>query len=239
MNDAPLIEIKDLSIGYDRRPVLSGLNLSVRRGSFTGLLGANGSGKTTLIKTLLGIMPPLSGSTRCAGADGETLAIGYVPQRETLDSIYLFSAFEVALMGIYGRVRPGRFPRKAERDAVRECLHSVGAESFADRRFSELSGGQMQRVLIARALVAEPELLALDEPTAGIDTDAARAIGQLLSKLRKERGLTILMVNHELHWLRQLATDLIWIRDGRAEQGSVDDLLSRDHIDRLLQLELD
>jgi len=239
MDDAPLIEIKDLSIGYGRRAVLSGVNLSVRRGSFTGLLGANGSGKTTLVKTLLGITPPLSGSAQCNGANGKKLAIGYVPQRETLDPIYLFSAFEVALMGIYGRVRPGRFPRKSDREAVRDCLESVGAASFADQRFSELSGGQMQRVLIARALVAEPELLALDEPTAGIDADAARAIGQLLARLRKERGLTILMVNHELHWLRQLATDLIWLRDGRAEQGSVDALLSRDHIDRLLQLEID
>jgi ABC-type Mn2+/Zn2+ transport system ATPase subunit len=239
LSDAPLIEFENLAIGYDESPLLANLNLSVPRGSFTGLLGSNGSGKTTLIKTMLGILPPLSGTVRFNGANGTTLAIGYVPQRETLDSVYLFSAFEVALMGVYGRVRPGRFPSRADREAVRECLASVGAEPFADQRFSELSGGQMQRVLIARALVAEPELLALDEPTAAVDADAARAIGKLLSKLRKERNLTILMVNHELHWMRQLATNLIWLRNGRAEQGPTDELLSPEHIEQMLQLELD
>lgn len=238
MSDAPLIEFRNLAIGYDESTLLANLNLSVPRGSFTGLLGSNGSGKTTLIKTMLGILPPLSGTVRFNGANGTTLAIGYVPQRETLDSVYLFSAFEVALMGVYGRVRPGRYPSRADREAVRECLASVGAESFADQRFSELSGGQMQRVLIARALVAEPELLALDEPTAAVDADAARAIGKLLSRLRKERNLTILMVNHELHWMRQLATNLIWLRDGRAEQGPTDELLSTERIEQMLELEI-
>jgi energy-coupling factor transporter ATP-binding protein EcfA2 len=111
LSDAPLIEFENLAIGYDESPLLANLNLSVPRGSFTGLLGSNGSGKTTLIKTMLGILPPLSGTVRFNGANGTTLAIGYVPQRETLDSVYLFSAFEVALMGVYGRVRPGRFAR--------------------------------------------------------------------------------------------------------------------------------
>src|SRR5881227_1169119 len=103
-----LIRIEDLSIGYNGRAVLSGISLTIAQGSFTGLLGANGSGKSTLIKTLLGILPPLGGRIRFNGQAGGPPVFGYVPQRESLDSIYLLSSFEVVLMGACGRVGPGR-----------------------------------------------------------------------------------------------------------------------------------
>lgn len=238
MTDKPIIQLTDLSIGYDRKPTLSGLNLALKRGSFTGLLGANGSGKTTLIKTILGILKPISGVVSTSSAEDGKLRIGYVPQRESLDPIYLFSAFEVAQMGLYGRVGPGRGLGARGREKVADCLARVGADGFASQRFSELSGGQMQRVLIARALVSEPELLILDEPTSGIDADAARGIGKLLSDLHKNRGITMLMVNHELHWIRQLAADLIWLQDGKAVHGAVDELLSSKRLEEMLQLNL-
>ncbi len=238
MSDDAIIRLTDLAVGYDRKAVLSGLNLALRRGSFTGLLGSNGSGKTTLIKTLLGILKPVSGKVVRLGKDGGDPRIGYVPQRESLDPVYLFSAFEVAQMGLYGVVKPGRGIGASGREQVKQSLERVGAESFAGRRFSELSGGQMQRVLIARALVCDPELLVLDEPTAGIDADAAKAVGALLAELHRQGDMTILMVNHELHRMRQLASQLVWLRDGAAVQGSVDELLSRDRIEQMLQLEL-
>ena len=151
MNEA-LITLDNLSIGYNSQPVLSRISLSIARDSFTAMLGANGSGKSTLLKTLLGLLPPLAGRIGTFPSTGAPLVFGYVPQSIQFDPIYLLTGFEVALMGVYGRVRPGRFVPSIERALTRECLRAAGAEEFADKRFAELSGGQKQRVLIARAL---------------------------------------------------------------------------------------
>lgn len=240
MSDDIIIRLSKLAIGYRRQALVSGLDLEVRRGSFTGLLGSNGSGKTTLIKTLLGIIPPVGGRIELySRREGETLRVGYVPQRETLDPIYMFSALEVARMGLYGEFGPLKRLTAEARNRVSAALEQVGAEEFAKQPFSELSGGQMQRVLLARALVSGPELLVLDEPTAGIDVDAAKAVGELLADLHKRRGMTVLMVNHELHWVRRLATELVWMRDGEAVQGGVDELLSPARIEEMLQLQME
>src|SRR6266403_4499748 len=121
-----LITLQELSIGYDGQPVLSGISINIKRGSFTGLLGSNGSGKSTLIKPLLGIIPPLDGTIRFSTPTGRPPVFGYVPQRETLDPIYLLSSFEVVLMGVCGRVGAGRFIGKSERDFARHCLQQTG-----------------------------------------------------------------------------------------------------------------
>jgi zinc transport system ATP-binding protein len=145
----------------------------------------------------------------------------------------------VARMGLYGEFGPLKRLTAEARNRVSAALEQVGAEEFAKQPFSELSGGQMQRVLLARALVSGPELLVLDEPTAGIDVDAANAVGELLADLHKRRGMTVLMVNHELHWVRRLATELVWMRDGEAVQGGVDELLSPARIEEMLQLQME
>src|SRR5208337_5409715 len=140
MNDA-LITLDNLSIGYNGQAVLSGISLSIARDSFTAILGANGSGKSTLLKTLLGLLSPLAGrvdSTK--SSTGAPLLFGYVPQAGQFDPIYLLTGFEVALMGTYGRMRPGRFVPTAERVFTRECLRAAGADEFARKRFSKLSG---------------------------------------------------------------------------------------------------
>jgi ABC-type Mn2+/Zn2+ transport system ATPase subunit len=157
MNE-PFITLDNLAIGYDSQPVLSGISLFIARGSFTAILGANGSGKSTLLKTLLGLQPPLAGRIRFSAPAGAGPVFGYVPQATQFDSLYLVTGYDVALMGVYGRVGPGRLVPQSERALVRQCLQATGAEDFARKQFAELSGGQKQRVLIARALATKPDI---------------------------------------------------------------------------------
>ena len=222
-----------MAVGYNRHAVLAGVDLQIARGTFAGLLGANGSGKTTLLKTIAGILPPVAGTVTFH----PPAVLGYVPQRDQLDSVFLFSAFEVALMGVCGRIGAARHIGSTERERVHDCLRQTGADGFARERFAELSGGQKQRVLIARALAAQAHFLLLDEPTAGIDAATTKAIMELLVQLHRERGLSILMVNHDLAVVRQTVQHIIWVRDGKLLQGPTAELLQRDQIEALLQLQ--
>jgi manganese/zinc/iron transport system ATP- binding protein len=224
--DRPLLKLDRVTVGYGRQAVLTDIELTLEKGAFTGLVGDNGSGKSTLIRTILGIQPPLAGRVEWATPDGRPPGLGYVPQRETLDAAFLVSSAQVVLMGACGRVGPGRFFPRSEKEWAQECLCEVDAAELAARRFAELSGGQKQRVLIARALATRPDLLLLDEPTSGIDATTSRAILDLLRRLHAARRLTILMVNHDLRSLRRYVSDVIWIQDKRLVRGPVTDLLS-------------
>ena len=226
----PLIILENLAVGYGRKSVLESVNAKILEGDAIGLLGANGSGKTTLLRTVGGILKPLAGNIRFE--NGERLVIGYVPQRESLDQSFLLSNLEVVEMGLCGRVRPGRFLRRAEQEAALRALEQTGAAALSNKRFAEISGGQKQRVLIARALVADPDLLLLDEPTAGVDVEAVRAITELLQSLNRQ-GLPIVMVNHDLPVVRAVARTVWWVRDGKVEQGSAAEMLSRERIEHL------
>jgi len=238
VTDDLLLSLQGVSVGYGRHAVLQSVDLAVRRGSFTGLLGANGSGKSTLLKTILGILPPLAGRMEFRGQGGGQPVLGYVPQREALDSIFLVSCFEMVLMGACGRVGPGCFFNQSEKDWARHCLRETGADDLARKRFSELSGGQKQRVLIARALATKPEFLLLDEPTAGIDASATQSILELLRRLHSREQLSILMVSHDLPAIRRCAQDVIWLHQGKVLHGAVNDLLRREQVEAMLELEL-
>ena len=225
MNEA-LITLDNLSIGYNGQPVLSGISVSIARASFTAILGANGSGKSTLLKTLLGLLPPIAGRIDTAASTGAPLVFGYVPQSNQFDPIYLLTGFDVALMGTYGRVRPGRFIPSSERAFTRECLRVVGAEEFAHQRFAKLSGGQKQRVLIARALATRPDVLVLDEPTAGVDTAATRAVLEFISQIRQEKQITVLLATHDFAVVRHHAQQVLWFHQGKMHHGTADELLN-------------
>jgi ABC-type Mn2+/Zn2+ transport system ATPase subunit len=230
VTEETLLSLRDVAVGYDRHAVLTGVNLSVDRGSFTGLLGANGSGKSTLIKTILGIIPPAAGRMVFAPIEGHAPVFGYVPQRESLDPIFLLSNLEVVLMGVCGRVGPGRLIGKTERDWAQHCLEQTGAAALARRHFSELSGGQKQRVLIARALAAKPDLLLLDEPTSGIDVNVKHSIMELLRRIHEEQRKTIVMSSHDLPVVRQYTQHVVWLREGKILEGKPAELLNRERI---------
>lgn len=237
MTDNWLLRMDDVAVGYRRRVVLPHVTLHLPRGCFAGLLGSNGSGKSTLLKTIIGVTPPLSGRVELAPVDGHAPVLGYVPQREALDSIFLLSSLEVVLMGCAGRVTAGRFFSAGDKELAADCLQRAGAGDLAQRRFSELSGGQKQRVLIARALAANPDFLILDEPTAGIDAAASQAIMELLARIHQEQKLTILMVNHELTLIRRHLEEVIWLRDGSVSQGAASAMLTRDKLEEMLNLQ--
>jgi ABC-type Mn2+/Zn2+ transport system ATPase subunit len=233
MNKA-LITLDNVSIGYKNQPVLSGISFTIAKASFTSILGVNGSGKSTLLKTILGLIPPVSGRIDTAPS-GAPLVFGYVPQSIQFDPIYLLTGYDVALMGVYGRIGAGRIVPKDERDFTLECLRAAGAEEFASRRFSELSGGQKQRILIARALATHPEVLVLDEPTAGVDREATKAVLEFISQINAERKITVLLVTHDFASARHYAENVIWLHEGNVLCGSTVDLLSVEHMAEMFE----
>jgi ABC-type Mn2+/Zn2+ transport system ATPase subunit len=237
MNE-PLITLNNLSIGYNGQAVLSGISLSIARTSFTAILGANASGKSTLLKTLLGLLPPVAGRFDMATLAGRPLVFGYVPQSIQFDSIYLLTAYEVALMGAYGRVRPGRFVPSIERAFTRECLRAAGMGEFVHKRFAELSGGQKQRVLIARALTTLPDVLVLDEPTAGVDHATTHAVLEFISQIREERKITVLLVTHDFGLVRRHAQQVLWLHEGKVLYGTADELLTSQRMTEIFEMEV-
>jgi ABC-type Mn2+/Zn2+ transport system ATPase subunit len=220
-----LIRLQDLSLGYDGRAVLEGVSFAIERGEFLALLGPNGAGKTTLLRGMLRLIPVLAGRIEY-GFDWVTNPPGYVPQGERLNPIFPLTVLEVILMGTYARLAPLRPVRRRQRQVASVCLEQVGLADLARRPFWDLSGGQKQRVLIARALAVEPALLLLDEPIAGVDPDAAASIMELIAQLNHDRGLTVVLVSHQLRFVRPLAHAVVWVEDGRACKGPAASILA-------------
>ncbi len=232
MRPAPaLVALRGASIGYGRTPLFRGVDVAIASGDFMAIVGPNGGGKTTLLRTLLGVLPPLGGVRELPAP----LAVGYVPQRDQVDAIWPLTAGEVALMGRARLVPPGRRPGAADRAAVREAMARVGVAGLEDRPYRDLSGGQRQRTLIARALAAEPRLLALDEPTSGMDPAGEQDVMDLLGHLLQEGGLAVVMVSHRLDAVASNATQLVFVdhRRGLLRAGSLDRMLTAEALSAL------
>ena len=202
-----LVALDSAAVGYDGRALLSGIDLQVARGDFLAIVGPNGGGKTTILRTLLGALPALGGRVRRDPA----LRVGYVPQREHVDTIWPFTARDVVMMGRVPSIGPLRRAGHADDEAARRALARVGLAHIADAPYGELSGGQRQRTLIARALAPDPELLALDEPTNGMDPAAELSTMDLLRDLQAGGGLAILMVSHRLEAVANYARTLAFV----------------------------
>lgn len=203
---------------YGGRPVLHAVNLAVPVGETVAILGANGSGKSTLVRALLGLAPLRSGEVTLFGTPSRRFRqwrrIGYVPQRLGAGSGVPATVREVVSAGRLARRGFARFARAGDRDAVRAALNAVGLAGRADDQVDTLSGGQQQRVLIARALAGEPDLLVLDEPTAGVDAPSQQAFAAALERFAGDGG-TVLLVAHELGPLRPLVHRAVVIHHGR------------------------
>jgi zinc transport system ATP-binding protein len=207
-----VLELRDVSFSYGKASVLTGINLAVDRGDFVGLIGPNGSGKTTLLKVILGILPLKNGSVRINGrllADFDDWSrIGYVPQKATgIDTDFPATVNEVVGMGL---LSTKAFPKVLDRKDVgkiRAALEMVQMEDYAQKRIGELSSGQQQRILIAKAMISKPDILFLDEPTTGVDQESQGKFYALLGRLN-EAGTTIVLVTHDVGRITKYVTKI-------------------------------
>ncbi|POX47492.1 ABC transporter [Streptomyces sp. Ru71] len=212
----PAISMRGVRAELGSRLVLRGIDLTVHRGEVVALLGANGSGKSTAVRSIIGQVPVGAGEIRLFGTDRRRFRqwsrVGYVPQRTTAAGGVPATVTEIVSSGRLSRTRFGLF-RKADQEAVRHALELVGMADRAKDPVDALSGGQHQRVLIARALAAEPELLIMDEPMAGVDLASQEVLARTL-KQQVEAGATVLLVLHELGPLEPLIDRAVVLRDG-------------------------
>ena len=220
----PVVELEDVSFAYRAGVrVLEDVSLRVDAGEFVAIAGPNGGGKTTLLRLVLGLERPTAGSVRVfgrpsgRGADGAR--IGYLPQRARLIGEAPVTVREVvstgrlAPAGIWGPLR------RADREAVARAIETVGLTERADSPLRTLSGGMQQRALIAKALASEPTLLALDEPTTGVDAESQESLGALLEELREQLGVTILYVSHEFGAVEHVVDRIVLVRGGIVYDG--------------------
>ena len=218
-----LVSFRDATLGYGRHAVLRGINLDILESDFLGIVGPNGSGKTTILRTFLGSLKPLAGSVTIAPG----LRFGYVPQRDVVDTLFPLQVLDVVMMGRYDRIGLGRRPSATDRELARLALDRVGIVHLADRPLTSLSGGQRQRTLIARALVGEPNVLVLDEPTNGMDLVATTQILGLVRDLHERTGITVVMVSHALNEVANYVERIALVHEGGYVVGAVEDVMTQ------------
>ena len=205
------ITCENLTLGYEGRPVVSGLNFSVQPGDYLCIVGENGSGKTTLMRTILGLQRPMRGKI-LFGDDLHANEIGYLPQQTGMQKDFPATVQEVVQSGCQARLGRRPFYSAAEKKLAKANMERMEISMLARRCYRELSGGQQQRVLLARALCATRKLLFLDEPVSGLDPRVTEDMYQLIDSLHRE-GITIIMVTHDLEAAVQYATHILHIGD--------------------------
>src|SRR2546421_7262287 len=232
-----LIRLERAVIGY-RTPLLPPLDLAVRAGSTLGVLGPNGAGKTALLKSLLGLLPLLSGKRVLPL--GRAPRVGYVPQRDRLDQSWPLTVMDVVLMGRTGLLGPVRRPGKEDRRVAQAALDEIGIGDLGGRPLHALSGGQHQKVLVARAIAASPELLVFDEPTSAMDPAAERVFLELVDRLKRAHHLSVVVVSHQLTAIAGFATEVALVDRQHAlfEVGPAAQMFQPDKLGRLFGREV-
>jgi len=197
---AAIVLVKGLFVTRDGHTVLEDVNLELNEGNFLGLIGPNGGGKSTLLKVMLGLIKPDRGDVRIFGLEPAQARklVGYMPQKTLFDQSFPVTALDVVLMGRYNQA--GLFQRYSSEDrkAASRALEAVGMGGYAGREIGALSGGEQQRVFVARSMVSDPKLLLLDEPTAGVDAAQQTEFYDLLCGLNRKMGITIVLVSHDI-----------------------------------------
>lgn len=226
-----ILDIHDMTVAYDRRPVLWNIDLTLNKPGLTAIVGPNGAGKSTMIRAVMGLVPMVSGQVSAWGkpVDQQLLRIGYVPQRGSVDWDFPISVFETVLMGTFGSLGWFRRPGRKQRDLAMQCLERVGMQDFAKRQIGQLSGGQQQRVFLARALAQEAELYFMDEPMAGVDAATERIVFDLLKSLSEE-GRTIVVVHHDLRTVVEYFDNVVLLNVRIVNSGPVDTTFTSENL---------
>ncbi len=239
VHSAPVVEAQNVAVAYGSRTVWSGATFTVRPGEFVAVLGPNGAGKSTLARLLLGLVAPSAGELSVLGRPPHrgNPAIGYVPQRRPIDPELRLMGTELVKLGLVGHrwgLSLGGHRRHAELAArVDAAVDAVGATSYARHAIGTLSGGELQRLLLAQAIIAEPRILVLDEPLASLDLRNQAAVARLVAGLARSRDLAVLLIAHDVNPLLPVLDQVIYVAKGRVAIGPPEDVITTERLSAL------
>jgi zinc/manganese transport system ATP-binding protein len=235
MESEKILELSRIYVRFKDRIVLNEIDIEVKAGEFIGMIGPNGAGKTTLLRVILGLLTPSGGSVTISGKPIRhgNRAVGYVPQKIQLDPDIPLRGRDLVGLGIDGHRWGIPLPRRARQQQIDEVLGAVDALRFADSPVGKLSGGEQQRLLIAQALLTNPKILLLDEPLSNLDIRSAHEIISLVSKISKEKGIAVILVAHDMNPLLGVMDKILYLAQGHAVMGSVDDVIQNEVLTRL------
>ncbi len=222
-----LIEAKNLTLGYDKKKVLNNLNFVIEENDFLCIVGPNGSGKSTLIKGILGLIKPLEGKVIYNNLKQNF--IGYMPQELKVDSNFPASVYEIVLSGTLNKLGIKPFYGKKEKEKANEALKILKIENIKDKSFTELSGGQRQKVLLARSLCATSKLLILDEPSNNLDSRSKKELYKTVIDLNKNKGITVIMITHDLDHNNLIGNKILSLREDKIFYGTTEDFVRSVH----------
>jgi zinc/manganese transport system ATP-binding protein len=232
-----IIRAENVSVRYSDAMIWHAANFSVSKGEFVAILGPNGAGKTTLFRLLLGLMPPTEGKLEIFGEKPRrgNPRIGYVPQRHTIDSELRIEAIELVRLGLCGTRFGIGMPSAKKREVERamEALRSVGAENLAHAPLGVLSGGELQRVFLAEALVSDPEVLLLDEPLSNLDIRHEKNMVRLIHDVAESRNVTVLLIAHNVNPLLSALDSVIYLANGNVAVGTPRDVMTSESLTSL------
>lgn len=233
-----ILSLNKVTLGYPGDIVLSDVSFQVRPGEFIGVTGPNGSGKSTLLKGILGVLPVVLGEIKIFNTPHQEIGkirkkIGYVAQKSKNEMNFPALVKEVVMMGLYSQIGWFRLPQKVHWDMVYQSLEQVGMQDLANRPIGDLSGGQHQRVMIARALAAGSELLLLDEPTSAVDISAQQAILEILERLNGNKNITVIMVSHDINEIVHFCSKVLLLNGQVIGFGTPKEVLSKDNLKKV------
>ncbi|HEY8999242.1 MAG TPA: metal ABC transporter ATP-binding protein [Candidatus Saccharimonadales bacterium] len=233
-NDAVIVA-RSLGVHYPGKTIWSGADFEIMRGEFVGVLGPNGAGKTTLFKILLGLLKPSHGTVEVLGSTPRRgfSKIGYVPQRRPIDSEMSVEALELVRLGLSGHKFGFGGNPDEERERSMKALKAVDAESLAHRPLGQLSGGELQRVFLAQALVGEPEVLLLDEPLANLDIRRETSLVQLVANVVRTQNVTALLIAHDLNPLLPVLDRVMYVAAGKIATGTPSEIVTTESLSKL------